>query len=267
MAGEKRFGIIGVGQIATDLVRGMRTEPAFPEPILLSPRGQETAQRLVDSYPGVSIARHNQEVVDGSDVVFLSVRPDAATSVLRELRFRPGQLLISLVAISPVAVLRELASPARVVRAVPLPTVSQRDSPTLVHPGDPEAVDLFERLGRAVPLDDEVAYDAATAVTAFIKPTYLILGEMARWMEGKGVPADVAAGYAIDHFHGLIGVVRESGADQLASLAEGAATPGGLTHQATELLRQAGAFESVAVALEAVLGRLRSAAEAERIGE
>lgn len=267
MAGEKRFGIIGVGQIASDLVRGMKTEPAFPEPILLSPRGQETARRLAESYAGVTIARDNQEVVDGSDVVFLSVRPDAATGVLRELRFRPGQLLVSLVAISPLAVLRPLASPARVVRAVPLPTVSHRDSPTLVHPGDRDVVELFERLGRAVPLDDEVAYDAATAVTAFIKPTYVVLGQMARWMEEKGVPADLAARYAIDHFHGLIGVVRESGADRLASLAEGAATPGGLNHQATELLRQAGAFESVTVALEAVLGRLRSAADAERIGD
>ena len=87
------LGFIGTGAIAAAMVEGLA-----PDRILLSPRGASVAADLAARFAGVTIAASNQAVVDGSDLVVLSVRPQVAEAVIRALRFRPGQKVLSLIA-------------------------------------------------------------------------------------------------------------------------------------------------------------------------
>ena len=95
------LGFVGTGHIASALVEGLAQTAPPDEGVIVSPRGREHAERLAARHPHVRVARGNQDVVDAADVVFLCVRPAVAREVLGELRFGAGQLLISLVAVTP----------------------------------------------------------------------------------------------------------------------------------------------------------------------
>jgi pyrroline-5-carboxylate reductase len=81
---EPRLGFIGVGTIASAVVRGLCADAKEPPPsILLSPRSEKCAGALAAEFAGrVSMASDNQAVVDGCDVLFLSVLPQQVTSLL-----------------------------------------------------------------------------------------------------------------------------------------------------------------------------------------
>ncbi len=261
-----QIGFIGVGRIASALVEGLATTQPADEQVLLSPRGREQAARLAQRYTHVQIAPSNQAVVDAADPVFLCVGPAVAVDVLRPLRWRPGQLLISLVALTPLAAVQRLAPEATVVRAVPLPTASRRQSPTALFPPEPRAEALFDRLGAALPVDDERALHVVWATTGLIAPTFMLLDEVRRWLEREGVAAETAQRFTLLQFHSLLEWALASPTLDLEALAREAATPGGLNEQALRLLRQAGVSEALRQTLDALLARLEVAGPTERPG-
>jgi pyrroline-5-carboxylate reductase len=251
-----KLGFIGTGRIAADLVEGLCGSAPLGERIYLSPRNRDVSSHLAAAYPGVEVCLDNQSVVESSEIVFLSVLPAAAEDVLRGLRFRPAQVLISLVAMTPLEWVRALAPSATIVRAVPLPSVKRRQSPTAVYPDNPLVRDIFDRLGRAVVLEDEEAFCVVEAVTGLIKPVYVTLSEVSSWMASHGVPEPIAASFVVRQFHSMLGLAAEEGSPGLESLSAGAATRGGLNQQATEFLRNAGTFGDFTDALDAVLARI-----------
>lgn len=252
-----RLGFVGTGKITAAVVTGL-CEAGAPPPITLSPRGAETARALAMSYPGaVRVAASNQEVVDDGNVVVLALRPSQVEEVLRGLRFRAGQLVLSFVATVPAARLRPLVAPAsRVVRACPLPSVARRQGPVLVTPPDATVRELFARIGTPVEVEDERAFEVLWATTAMIAPYYALCGEVAAWAAAAGVRPEVATAYVATMFQGL-GVLGDRAIQEghSALIAE-AQTRGGLNEQALDQLRNAGTCEAVRDALDAVLVRL-----------
>ena len=76
--------------------------------------------------------------------------------------------MVSVVAALPVADLLAAVAPAtKVARAIPLPSVAARQGLVPVVPPEPTALALFRRLGEVAALDDETAFDAFSAASAF----------------------------------------------------------------------------------------------------
>src|SRR6185437_1909461 len=96
MSDLPRLGFVGVGTIAEALITGMCAGGEQRATFLLSPRNTAIANRLAGRYPFVKVAADNQAVVDGSDSVFLAVRPQVAADVLGILKFRREQKIVSL---------------------------------------------------------------------------------------------------------------------------------------------------------------------------
>jgi pyrroline-5-carboxylate reductase len=127
------LGFVGTGTMAAAMVEGLAGDD-----ILVSPRGAGIAADLAARFPGVTIAASNQAVVDGSDMVILSVRPQIAEEVIRALRFRPGQKVLSLIAATRIDRIRDWAGvEIAVTRAIPLPFVATRQCVTPIFPPDP----------------------------------------------------------------------------------------------------------------------------------
>ncbi|WP_200833874.1 NAD(P)-binding domain-containing protein [Tabrizicola flagellatus] len=140
-----RLGFIGTGNITAAMVEGLGGG------VVLSPRGAAMAADLARRFPDVTVAESNQAVVDQSDMVVLAIRPQVAEEVVRALRFRAGQKLLSLVAATPVEVIRGwIGLDLPVIRAIPLPFVADRRCVTPIIPPDVEVAALFDRLGQAV---------------------------------------------------------------------------------------------------------------------
>lgn len=68
------YGMIGVGAIASAIVRGLCQGVAQPPSILLSPRNAGVAANLASRFATVTVCPDNQAVLDAADLVTLCLR-------------------------------------------------------------------------------------------------------------------------------------------------------------------------------------------------
>lgn len=282
------YGILGVGEIGAAIVTGLcgaagddrgadadrgagddrtvgddreaigdsRARDRAPS-ILLSPRSADRAAVLAARYPSVSVAAGNQEVVDRSAAVILSVRPKDGHAVLRGLRFRPGQAIISAMAGVPHGELKPLVAPARdIARVIPMPAVGRRAGITPVHPGTAAALALFGALGEAIAVADVGQFEAMSAATGTVAAHLRYVAAITGWLSGQGVPPGEAERYIRSIFADVgTGLVGASG--NLDTLARAHATPGGINERFAAMLADHGVFDAVGRSLQDIYDGLR----------
>jgi len=251
-----RLGFIGTGAIAAAIIEGLCAVDR-DHAITVSPRNADVAADLAARFSNVRVAATNQAVLDASDVVFLAVRPQIADGVLRELRFRPDHHAISLIAAVSLDYLKEVTAPASTVtRAVPIPTVAQRQGPTAFFPPHPTVKALFEPLGTAIELDNESEFHAFTAGTAMMASYFQFAEAISSWMVANGVAHEKAQPYVGQMLVGLGGNLGAAAGREFAALAAEYQTRGGLNEQVLNFLSAQGVFSNVSLALDAIKQRL-----------
>lgn len=252
------FGIIGVGSIASSIVTGLSENLEEPTQIVLSPRSEARSRDLAARFQNARLAPTNQEVVDHSDVVILSVLPDQAEEVLGQLTFREDQSVVSAMAGVSLSLLQELAAPANdIARSIPAPAAGNRTSITAIYPSTEAARDLFGRLGGYLEIHDEAVYEAVSAASATVEAYFHYLGAVADWLSAHGVTAPDARRYVSATFKELAEEMKSEDID-FGALARGHTTEGGLNEQFARHLAQNGTFTAVREGLDAVLARLLS---------
>lgn len=253
------LGFLGTGHITSCVVTGLLTSEGPPKEIVLSPRNARVAAELAGRFPQVTVAADNQAVIDSSAAVVLALRPQIAAEVIAPLAFRADQLVISLMALTPLDLLRAWVAPAAtVVRALPLPPVARHLGPTVLTPDEPRAHAIFDRLGTAVPADDEAAFDLLGALTALAAPYYELLETCSRWASDQGVARATAGRYLAALFQGLAAESLDAADGDFSGLVDGLATPETINLQALSAIRAAGGFAAFEAALTQVLARIES---------
>lgn len=251
-----KIGIIGTGNISSAVVRGLCRAETAPDKVMLSPRNAQKAAALAVEFRMAEVAPDNQSVVDASELVMLAVLPPDAPSVTRALQFRPGHKIISLVAAFRYQTILDCVHPATdVVRAVPLPPVAQHVGPTAIFPDDAATTALFNRIGTAVPVDDEHLYDAMCSITALAAAQYALLGHVSNWLVGQGLAKTSANRYVGAVAEAIAAEAAEGARHGFDALIEDVSTPGGMNEQVLRMFREAGWFAPVDPALDAILAR------------
>jgi pyrroline-5-carboxylate reductase len=253
-----RLGFVGCGTITASMVTGL-CSAGSARPIMLSPRNAQVAAGLASRFTNVQVAPTNQAVLDASEIVVLAVRPQIASGVLSELRFRPDHQVVSLVATFPLERIRCVASPATLVtRAVPLPSVALRQGPTVIHPPSQPIKALFDILGTAIELADESEFDAFATATATMSSYFSFANTVSGWMTRHGVTAENARTYVGEMLRGLAATSLASPDRSFTALADEHQTPGGLNEQVLQLITREGSFVELDRALDAVLKRIQA---------
>lgn len=238
---SETIGFLGVGHLADYTLRGLR-RGGFQGEVLLSPRNSERAETLSRDCGG-RILGSNQEVVDGSDLVVLSVRPAAAKEALSQVKLREDQVLISVVAGIPVADLEPLAEPAPVVRAMPVTAAEAASSPTLITPPHARVEALFAHCGEAIPVAEDREFEAA-ATNACVYGWYFALFECIRAeTEKAGVSPAVARRVVLGMARGAAEVALAKPEETLDGTAQEIATEGSFTRLGLDHLEARQAFD------------------------
>jgi len=261
-----RLGLIGAGAMGGALLKGLlgaeRLKPGElvfcdPDPI----RQQELGKL------GVEAALDNAEVMH-SPVVVLAVKPQILGSVLEEIRdySRPWQLVISIAAGVPLAVLEEFLPNSRVIRAMPNTPLMVQAGMTALAPGSratPEdldlALDLFRAVGRAEVVA-ETHLDAVTALSgsgpAFVA---VFLEALADGAVKMGLPRTLAMEFAAQTVFGTARLLLEKNLHP-GLLKDLVTSPGGTTIHGLHALEQ-GAFRAAVIsAIEAATWRAQDLA-------
>jgi len=216
---------------------------------------------------GVKPALNNAEVMD-SPVVVLAVKPQILRTVLTDIRNQASSrhLVISIAAGVPLAVLEEILSSSRVIRAMPNTPLMVQAGMTALSPGTrvtPEDVDLalnlFRAVGRAEVID-ETHLDAVTAVSgsgpAFVA---VFLEALADGGVKMGLPRSLALEFATQTLFGTARLLLEKNLHP-GLLKDLVTSPGGTTIHGLHALEQGAFRDAVISAIEAATWRARELA-------
>lgn len=253
-------GFIGTGGITESIVNGLCNHGGHDLPILVSRRSKVRSQRLAAAFDLVEVLDENQEIVDRSDWVVISVLPGQTLDLLSSLRFREDHVIISLPAGITLKTLAAHIRPAtRVSRAIPMPPVALGLGPTPVCPPDPDVEALFNRVGAAVAVEDESQFTALAASSAVMATFFSWIASNANWLEGQAVPSREAAFYTTSVFQALATMATRMDPVELQNISESCLTPGGLNEQVLKAARNSGVIDTIQTEIGRVMDRLKNA--------
>jgi len=232
----RRLAFIGGGTMAEAMIRGLLDKHLVPPShvFVTGPRRERRAE-LTKQF-GVKALASNAEAAQSAHIVVLSVKPQVLPTVLRELRgkLRADQLVLSIIAGAPLAVLCEGLDHGTIVRAMP-------NTPAQIGMGitawcATASVDRDQRdrakailgaLGEEIEVEDEGMVDMATALSG-TGPTYVFLLMEALVDAGVhlGFSRRVAEELVLRTVEGSAAFARRSGR-HLAELRNMVTSPGG----------------------------------------
>lgn len=246
------IGILGVGHLARLMVRGWQ---GSGHTFILSPRGAETAQLIASEF-GARVATSNQEVIDQSDAVFVSLPAATGAAELQDLAFRPEQPVLSAMAGTSFTRLKEVVGPARAaVGMMPGYANTFKVGPSIMYPQDDFWTGVLASVGPVHTLDSEEKFTLAATFGAFSGATVGWMAHIVEWYSAQGLDPDIARALVAGTLRGNAEVLLQE-PRPLADIAKGVTTPGGITLQLLGILDQRGALDAWDEGLRAVLDRI-----------
>lgn len=255
-----KLGFIGTGKISSAVVEGLCNSDLEDLCVRLSPRNEQTARTLAQTYANVERCPCNQQVLDESDLVCLAMRPNDAQQVLKELVFREDHTVVSFVPFLLQADLVEETAPARqVCRAIPLPTVVHHQCPIPILNANDTVTTLFNAIGQPLPVEDEHQLHILWTLTGLISPFYDLLGQWSAWSRTQGVQQGLANAFVADMVQALSFAAQQHSPIRFDELSHHAATPGGMNEQAAQEISAASSHTAYIKALDRLLMRFPKA--------
>ncbi|GGK56529.1 NAD(P)-binding domain-containing protein [Amphritea balenae] len=249
------LGILGVGHLATYTIKGLR-KSGDQRLVTLSPRNAKTAKMLAEACD-CTIAKTNQTVVDNSDIILLSVRPDSLDTLLAELSIKPGQLIISVIAGVSLQHLRQhpALKQATLVRALPSASAEICAGPVPLYPANPVAEALFSCIGKAVVLESEELFDTALAHACLHGWSYFLVQELIDWSVNQGMDKETAKTMVAHSISSAIAFGESRPELNYDEIGQSIATPGTYTRKGINHIRDNGGIQSWVEAMDKT-GRL-----------
>jgi pyrroline-5-carboxylate reductase len=259
-----RIGFIGTGVIAEAVITGLMSAANAPESVVVSPRNATRAAALAAKHHQVTVAIDNQAVIDACETVCLSVRPQIADEVLRDLAFREDTSVVSFIPTYTAPILDSLIGPvAKIVRMIPLPPSARCLGPLLVFPPVKDIEQAFGGIGTIVRAENADQFHALWATTSMLAPYFGLLGSAANWLRDRGVPAEAADSYVAAMFHSIADTGLKVRGEGFEEITTDHATPGGLNEQMLRELTKAGNYDNVERGLSLIFERLNGRADLE----
>ncbi len=174
MLKDTTIAFIGGGTMGTAMIKGILAQGLTePGQIRVSDPWPPRLEFLRETY-GVHATGDNLEAIQDANIIVLSVKPQVLTKVGQQLHgnIRPSTLILSILAGSPISVLRRAMGHDRIVRAMPN-TPGQLGKGITVWTSTPAVTDkqkayaevILGALGEQLFMEEEGYLDMATALS------------------------------------------------------------------------------------------------------
>ena len=146
-----KLGFIGTGKIASSVIIGICNSKIRYKKIIISPRNKKIAQKLKKKFNKIVIAKNNDEIVKDCQWIFLSITPEVGNTIIKKLKFRPKQIIVSFISTITLLELKKMIKvKADIVRAIPLPPISLKKGPIPICPPNKKVKKFFNNLGSTI---------------------------------------------------------------------------------------------------------------------
>jgi len=252
-----KLGFIGTGKIASSVITGISKSKISYKKIVISPRNRSISQKLKRQFKKVSIAKNNQEIVSSCNWVFLAVTPPVGHKIIKDLKFRSSQTIVSFISTMTLSQLKKaIKVKAKIVRAIPLPPISLRKGPVPIFPPNKKVKNFFNKLGTTVEIGNEKLSKNFWSTSGMYASFYELLSTMSNWLVKRGVKRDKAQKYITSLFVALSEDAVVNSNKDLKHLVKDSQTSRGLNEQGVKELRKAGFYRSTEKTLNSILKRL-----------
>ena len=252
-----KLGFIGTGKIASSVIIGICNSKIKFKKIIVSPRNKKTSSLLRKKFRKVSIAKNNQEVINNSNWVFLSITPNVGKKIIKDLRFKKNQTIISFISTITLPQLKKMIKvKSDIIRAIPLPPISLKKGPVPICPPNKKVKKFFDKIGSTVEIKNEKLSINFWSTSGMMASYYEMLKVMSEWLVKKGVKRTDAQKYITTLFLALSEDAVVNSKKELKYLVKESQTPKGLNEQGLKEMSKKGAYRSIITALNNIHKRL-----------
>lgn len=255
------IGYLGSGNMARAMAAG------WGEPFLCSDGGSGRAARMAEDLGGEALAT-NAEVAERADLVVLAAKPYHLETVAASLGDVRPRAVVSVLARTTVASVREALGDVPVFRIEPSTLVELRRGALVMaqpeedpdHPAEPDAAalatevrDWFGRLGQVVEVPERL-FTAAGALCG-VGPAYwsLLVEALVDSGIANGLPPAQASALVTATMGGTAALIEARDHDTLA-VRRAVTSPGGVTAKGLAALEAGNVRATLAAATAAVVG-------------
>ena len=253
-----KLGFIGAGQIAKATILGILGSNLKINKIYISQRSEKISKQLSKKSKKIVILKDNQEIINNSNWIFLSITPEVGSKILKNLKFKSSQTIINFISTIGIAQLKKyIKVKSKIVRALPLPPIALRKGPVPICPANKKVKSFFDHLGTAVEVSSEKLFTNFWCMTAMMAPFYENLNTLSKWLSNKGLNKIDAQKYVTSLFFAMSEDAVVNSKRDLRILIKNSQTPGGLNEQALNQLRRSGFFRLLNSTANSIHKRLK----------
>ena len=252
-----KLGFIGTGKIASSVITGICKSSIKYNKIFISSRNNKISKQLKKKFKRIVIERDNQKIVSSSNWVFLAVTPTVGEKIIRNLKFRSNQTIVSFISTMTIPNLKKMIKvKANIVRAIPLPPISLKKGPVPICPPNKKVKKFFDQIGSTVEIKNEKLSINFWSTSGMMASYYEILNVMSNWLVSKGIKRLDAQKYITSLFLALSEDAVVNSKKDLKYLVKESQTPKGLNEQGLKEMSKKRVYKSVINTLNSIHKRL-----------
>ena len=252
-----KLGFIGTGKITSSVITGIFKSSINVSKIFISSRNNNLSRRLKKKYRKIIVEKDNQKIIDKSNWVFLAITPTVGLKILKNLKFRKNQVIISFISTITLSELKKIINvKSSIVRAIPLPPISLMKGPIPICPPNKKVKNFFNKIGSTIEIKNEKLSINFWSTSGMMASYYEVLRVMSEWLVKKGIKRLDAQKYITNLFLALSEDAVVNSKKELKYLVKESQTPKGLNEQGLKEMSKKGVYKSLISALNNIHKRL-----------
>lgn len=251
-----KLGFIGTGEITKAVVNGVINSKIKFSRIYISRRNVKNSNQIKKLNRKISVISDNQKIINKSEWIFLAVTPEIGRKILKKLKFKNKQIIISFISTIKMNELKKLINRSNIVRAIPLPPISIMKGPVPLYPGNKKVRDFFNKIGNSLEINNETSSLNFWAISSLMASYYEMLSEISGWLEKKGIKKQIAQKYVTSLYSALSDIAVLNSSKNLKILVKDSQTPKGLNEQTLKFLKKSGYYKKLRNSLDKILKSL-----------
>ncbi len=251
------LGFIGTGKIASSVISGICNSSIKYNKIFISSRNRRISKKIKKKFKKIFIEKDNQKIVSNSNWIFLAVTPTVGEKIIKNLKFRSSQVIISFISTITIPELKKMVKvKADIVRAIPLPPISLKKGPVPICPPNKKVKNFFNKIGSTVEIKNEKLSINFWSTSGMMASYYEILKVMSDWLVKKGTRRLDAQKYITTLFLALSEDAVVNSKKDLKYLVKESQTPKGLNEQGLKEMSKKRVYKSIINTLNSIHKRL-----------
>jgi pyrroline-5-carboxylate reductase len=253
-----KLGFIGVGKIATSVVEGIFKAKIKIKEIILSPKNKNNARILKKKFSRIKIAKSNQEVLDKSNWIVLSVTPKVANQILEKLKFKESHTILNFISTIHNQKLKSIISPAKkIFKIAPLPMIKNNLGPIIIYPKNKLIEGFFNKLGKVIATNNEKENKKLWVMTSFMATYFEIFNTAHKWFLRKGINKNRSMEYLIHLFKALNNETMKNSNYSMDKMIKQFQTKGGINEELLNKAKRSGVFKNLNKGFDKIYNRVK----------